>query len=34
MAAGTRNSTTQAVRKAVHLLSCFGNGSAASLGVT
>jgi DNA-binding IclR family transcriptional regulator len=34
MTSGTRNSATQAVRKAVHLLSCFANGNTASLGVT
>jgi DNA-binding IclR family transcriptional regulator len=31
--AGTRNSTTQAVRKAVRLLNCFTAGTVASLGV-
>ncbi len=34
MAAGTRNSTTQAVRKAVRLLACFRESATPSLGVT
>lgn len=34
VASGTRNSATQAVRKAVHLLTCFSGSSVPSLGVT
>lgn len=34
MAAGTRNSTTQAVRKAALLLNCFSQGGTSSLSVT
>lgn len=34
MATGTRNSATQAVRKAVHVLSCFSGSASSSLSVT